>query len=249
MNTAVLYFTHILNDAIVDRYRDIKKASSDLGFDTWLLVDEDSIRDNFSCTEEYFLSEDDNVFLFSFFELKKKYKFYDCEIRFSMGNEIFPVVDFGLQNKYSNYWVIEYDTWYSGDWKDILSQYMDRPNDIVFQEEPKVTDSKWAWYPKTDSIFLDKKRNVLLNIYRLPYNFIRDLAMGNEITKDFNYFFELYVPSMALLLNYKWDILECDKALTWYPRPIEFKKNILYHPVKKDIDTIKIKKELYGKTE
>lgn len=224
IRTCCVFITHVMNEEIYKRYAHVKEATDELGYDLYVLYDETKGKIDLP-----------NVYYFNPLRLKTKYyapsKFREAEC------SVFGVLEFGKDHpEYDNFWFMEYDVIYTGDWKYILSQHA---NDtaILTQEPFYYTPPFWAWKIFFRNVEYHSNKFVRFNIFRFPREFIAracEYYMEHNVTELYEF---AYVNILhKYLAEFGLYEIEAQKYLHWSPKKIPqiHVANTLYHPVKYD---------------
>ena len=162
--TAILYETHLWNTDIENEFQQISNIDY---FDSWLLLDSrtpqlDTIRMG---VQHCYVFDVNQLFNLPYPRLAV------CPNSLPFGHAHFPVLSFYLTHpEYEDYWFIEYDVRYSGNWRNFFAEFSKYPHDLItshirsFQEEPD-----WGWWRTFSHPDISLPRNLWLRSFNVIY--------------------------------------------------------------------------------
>lgn len=251
--TALLFVTHLYNDDIriqIEKLRDEMKGEADV-----FVVYQ---------SEKLTIPQIDgiNLFPFTIDELNElEYRAWGCTIM--DGNFHFVILDFFKHYPiYDNYWLIEYDVRFNGNWNTFFSFFDDRDDDFIAAHVEKVEDNpNWMRWNEIEvvgkTLTNDDKLKSFNPIYRISNKAL--CVVEERCRKGDRGHNEILLPTIMHLNNlkiadfggsgrytykdkpdlfYVYDKTDCnDDKCTFRYRPnyiMEEMKfaNMLYHPVK-----------------
>ena len=240
--TAVLFLCHIINPESIKRFKKLELDGSSLRCETFWCLDIDSASEDSYSFLRYFKFK---IFPFSYTELNKKYYLmrYPSIAPLFMGNHLFPLLDFAKFYEYDNYWFMENDVIYKGNWSQLFSQEFN-DSTLMIQSYPNLinlSNSKWFWVQHIPKDFSINYYGSLVNIIRVSKKFITRLDQKYyEQGPNHRYHAELFF--YTVLMNYskeftfkvinctKYMGLDCNVASKIYHNPNN--QNWLIHPYK-----------------
>jgi hypothetical protein len=145
---AILFISHIYSDAIADRFLKIKNSTNN-DFDTFALVDA-SNKFSFELWEKRLKYKESSNALFPFYsdELENILGFkYFIKKSITPGCAHYPLIFFGRQFEYSNYWIIEYDVDFSGSWGELFNHFKNIHDDLLISHLTRFhINPTWQWW-------------------------------------------------------------------------------------------------------
>lgn len=147
---AVLFLAHSWSPHISDRFLDMLH-SVDGQYDLKILLDAD--QPNILIGWQASLGEtlyQKHVLPFTTKSIAKSlgYRFYKRD-RIVPGSAHYPVIEFGRQFTYDNYWVIEYDVVLNGSWLSFLETFDAHDDDLLCTHiSTRASCPEWVWWRK-----------------------------------------------------------------------------------------------------
>ena len=245
-NSTILYMCAYICNETIKRYNKIVHES---GMEVYWMIDETNSSKNLSSYPDIpFVS-------YNFSDLANYYKIFSPINRsndnyepYFRGNSIFPIIDFAYRYNYSNYWVVEYDVIFTGDWSLIFSQEKDNQKILIQKSRTRLTRN-YHWKKCFNSSELSHGWNGkpiycgMLNLFRASRKFLFFLnSQYNKLPVN-RYHYESFVSTHLMhnsntfpfkLIKVRHNFLDC--YLTHYvKRLLKLRlKNSLFHPVKLD---------------
>jgi len=189
--TVILFISHIYSDAVVDKFLKIRKSTAN-DFDSFALIDA-SNKFTHELWKKQLEQEDSANALIPFFpdELEKilgyKYFIKDSIIP---GCAHYPLLFFWKQFEYLNYWVIEYDVDYTGDWSNLFNSFNNNIEDLLASHlTRRCLHPTWQWWeslhpPRRFSKAIKAKHANLLKafcpLYRISERALRAIDAAHK---------------------------------------------------------------------
>ena len=169
----VLLATHIINDFVLTKYWRLCRKLDCGKYDVVLLV-------NKSYDMDYSVPDDVRCF-FTDCDTLNELCYEPIEESLLPGSCHFPVLRFFLDNKrYSQYWFVEYDVEYTGEWNTIMNDCDENLSDYDFlschvERFDAEKNGNWAWWYRGNHLGLDLKNCVKMKVTwsSLPRMFAR----------------------------------------------------------------------------
>lgn len=186
MKNCVVYLSHLINKNIINQYLELCDMVKD-EYDVYFIFDSNS--NSYELTKQY----SDQI---NFIYINSKEDFSKLGYKRFHDSDTIGIAYFFLQyfihilgyNQYDNYWFIEYDVKYLGDWKNLLKDIDSNINhDLVSQYVYMYNedeDKHWYWY--YNEFTLNPKY----------YNYDK-----NNLVRSFNPFFRLSKESSYFIHN------------------------------------------------
>lgn len=153
MNTAIIFTTHVENDAVKRQILKLRDETKDAGeFYVGYQADKLSMR----------MPDGVKAFPFTIRGLNQLgYHPRGCSLM--GGNFHFVLLDFFRHfPSYDYYWLVEYDVRFNGDWKDFFSFFEDKEEDFVSAHIETVEDCpRWYWWNTLETVKFHPTREEL----------------------------------------------------------------------------------------
>lgn len=203
MSNAILFTTHFIDDIVIDHLNIIKEQIKDA--DIYVL---------FNDTENKCTLENENIYYFNSdvvakhgFVMHYYYPYFPKNVNkeFYKNNFEYGLFCFYKDHpNYNNYWVIEYDVIYTGNWNDLILKY--ERNDFVSSNILTYNQCKTWHMWENDQLthyqtIIPKVKIKSFNpIFKISRKALKDLILLNH---KGNYgFYEIYFPSVLNQLGY-----------------------------------------------
>ena len=139
---------------------------------------------------------------------------------------------------YKNYWVVEYDVRFSGEWIDFFNFFSESDSDIIsaYTLRYKENPDWFMWQRTNKDIKNEDKVHMFIPVFRLSARALKLLSI--RYSQGYYGFCEVIIPTLLNIGGYKLEGLGdfCDKSyFNWEKIQdcVGKEKNKLYHPVKK----------------
>ena len=245
MNNVILFTTHFINDTVINHFNMLKSQIKDA--DIYILFDnsvnECSLDENIYYINKK-VAEDHNF--------KMHYYYCNSPIKkdFYGNNFEYGIYCFYLDHpEYDNYWLIEYDVIYTGNFNDLILKY--EKDDFVTSNILTIKQSPFWYFWQLARTYLNYKTfkptkfiKSFNPIFKISNKVLKDLI---KLNNDGNYgFYEIYFPTTINYLGYtikqfdelignNQDVIGSSMRFLDHGETISkelMKENILYHPVK-----------------
>lgn len=251
--TVILFLSHIYSDAAVDKFLNIKKSTAN-NFDSYVLIDASNKFTHELWKKQLELKDSTNSLIHFFPDELEKFLGYKYFIKDSIipGCAHYPLLFFWKHFEYLNYWVIEYDVDYTGDWSNLFNSFNNNIEDLLASHLTRChLQPTWQWWgslhpPRRFSKAIKAKHTDLLKafcpLYRISERALRAvdaahrqkwrghcevllpviLEENNLIVGDFNTYGTFYTNG-SIEPN---DGTTPHSSLRWRPEidPLEFQK-------------------------
>lgn len=204
MSNVILFTTHFIDDNVIDHLNILKEQIKDA--DIYVL---------FNDTENKCTLENENIYYFNSdvvakhgFVMHYYYPYFPKNVNkeFYKNNFEYGLFCFYKDHpNYNNYWVIEYDVIYTGNWNDLILKY--ERNDFVSSNILTYDQCKTWHMWENDQLthyqtIIPKVKIKSFNpIFKISRKALKDLILLNH---KGNYgFYEIYFPSVLNQLGYK----------------------------------------------
>ena len=236
--TAVVIRAHQVTDFFVGEFARIKAAESAVEVDVFLSFDSPEPIDMPGFSDVHFFSKED-VF--------QRFKHFDAE-RPLWHNPDYVILDFYLKNPgYEYYWLIEYDVYFAGEWKDFFSRFSLNNADQITSAIKTQKDIFGAQFVKPEWVWwrsLNFEPSNLVGCF-FPINRFSNQALMtllHEYRRDRFGYAELFVPTILLENGLVLDDLYlypdlCREDGFNYCGPVTIRPGFIHHPVRCAADT------------
>lgn len=237
---AFLFFSHLESWTLKRQFDQLKAATAPYGDLFWLM----------DCTgEAQPLSGEESTFRFTIDDVNELSPMFQLTSTVP-GYGHLPTILFADQYPhYQNFWVIEYDVRFSGDWATFFDHFMDVEADLLttvmrsYSEDPEW--ELWELSSPTTSIPLEDRHAGFHPFFRISRRAVRFLLQAHQEGWEGHY--EVLMPT--LLRQNGYDVHDLNEFGQWY-RPEQFRwrpsmwrsggaTNELYHPVKPPMRMVK----------
>lgn len=144
----ILFISHIYSDSAVEEFLKIKKSTLN-AFDSFALIDARN-KFTFELWKKQLEHKESSNALIPFFSDKlEKILGYKYLIKNSIipGCAHYPLIFFGRQFEYLNYWVVEYDVNFTGDWGELFNHFSNIHDDLLVSHLTRFhLDPTWQWW-------------------------------------------------------------------------------------------------------
>ena len=177
---AFLFVTHEINDEIFNRYYKLQQETENIGQSFFLFHKKVDENDSNSDNSESILFSKIKPYIFNENSLDKL-DYEPIEETIIPGSNHFAILQFFLDNPgFDNYWVIEYDVIYNGDWAEFFGSFNFLDADFISSHVERFPEKPlWYWW---NTLHLDntklQKRQLIRSfnpIYRISKGALRFL--------------------------------------------------------------------------
>lgn len=157
MKTAVLYVTHLYNDAIELQIQKLQREVKDMAT-LYVVYQADNMQLD--------ISEGMQSHAFTIRDLNQlNYIPWGCTIM--DGNFHFVLLDFYLRHsEYDYYWLVEYDVRFNGNWRTFFSFFQDKEDDFLAAHIETVSDNpKWVRWHEIEAAGILLNEDTLLKSF------------------------------------------------------------------------------------
>lgn len=236
--TAVVVRAHKITDFFVGEFARIKSAELETDVEVFL---------SFDSAEPIEMPGFSNVHFFSKEDVFQRFKHFDAE-RPLWHNPDYIILDFYVKNPgYDYYWLIEYDVYFAGEWKDFFSRFslnnadqitsaIKTPKDIFGAQFVKP---EWVWWHA-----LNFEPPNLVGCF-FPVNRFSNMALKTLLEaygREFFGYAEIFVPTIFFQCGLVLDDLYlypdlCREDGFNYGGPVTIRPGFIHHPVRSAADT------------
>ena len=189
--TAVLFLSHVVNDDVIAEYRKISEAVKDFARPHFLLhVRPDTPFDARLAGEVYPFTD----------KILRAMRYGPWVDSFVPGSAHFPLLHFFAdQNHYEQYWLIEFDVRFSGDWRRFFESFRTVEADFLTSCIRRHADEPdWCWWPSLShpkKFIPETKRLGSFNpIYRISNAALKHLSESHR--DGWVGHFEVLIPTL-----------------------------------------------------
>jgi hypothetical protein len=194
-DTCIVWQTHRLDGDVLEEYQRLKEDCGN-EFDTLVLYD--NSRGDFQRPPSYPATR---FSMFDINDLNNRYRLnqFRKPVSVTPGNTVFPLMDFATTQRYSFYWLIEYDVRYTGSWEELFSYFRRSESDLLgttlFRHGFRPS---WCWWRSLHTprfSFLRKKNWIrgLFPIMRISARGLQVLLDANR--KGWKGHYEVFMPT------------------------------------------------------
>lgn len=162
--TCILFMTHKANSPTLEAAQTLYNSCHE-HYDIFILLDERAKADTGEDSETKIPTQ-----LFSIQSLRRSYNLFrnSTPPDLTPGNVIFPLLDFSHHHYYENYWLVEYDVRFTGEWIDFFQQFDDDPSDLLGTSlHDHSHKPSWFWWSslRTPIFRITRKKDLVRGFF------------------------------------------------------------------------------------